>query len=150
MRLNDYLVESESVKSSLDARNESEITGTKQGELACTSARVVFVDGKNAIDISITAVNSIEYKESEPHGGLIILFIVLTIASASAIILGTAADIPFGIIVGIVLAVVAVASFAFAFVLKRSRLDIHTPNETYKFSSKGDLQTIAHAIRGHE
>lgn len=155
MHLDDYLVDGEKVVTGTSAYEDRDaISDDQKGNLACTTNRVVFVRKNNVIDISLNAVNSVEYNSpSYPTryaliGIAEIIFAALIYISPSFSNLLTQSDAQIGAMVMITL---GVATMALGLLFRRGILKLHTPNKTYEFAASNDsLQDIVHALRGYE
>lgn len=154
MQLHDYLVENESVIVEVPAFNSLDaISSSEEGRLACTPHRVVYVLGNDVTDISFNGVNSIEYTgQSYPkrylHWG-----IGESLVGLSLLVLGTLLTEFSTPVIGFggLLLLIGIITLIMGLFLRRSILRVHTPNRSYKFTSKNsNLDEIGHTIRGYE
>lgn len=148
MDIDDYLVESERIVTGAKAKKGmSAGTESGRGKLACTTNRVVYVEGKDVVDISLNAVNSVEYEA--PTYPVKILY--LGVALACTGFLGIV--VPFESATGVGVSLIGIGAFTLMFGLyyRSSTLRLHTPNKSYEFSTQDDsIQDVAHALRGYE
>jgi hypothetical protein len=148
MELKDYVFDKETIHQKAEVyQGEESITG--KGTLACTSKRVVFVSGKDATDISIKNVTAMEYSAKRfPQSylytalGFLALAIVLVIAEEAI------PAVPSG--AGVGAAVISLVLIVSGLFLRRASLRVHTPGKTFNFTSRDDLDKMAHMVRAQE
>ncbi|WP_224447009.1 hypothetical protein [Haloprofundus salilacus] len=160
MELNDYLVKNESATASVTAFDSVDaISDSKEGTLACTPHRVVYVRGKDVTDISLNGVNSIEYTSPSYPKRYLMMGIGIAAGSLLLIVLGAIfGEIPDAGVFSALFFVLGIPGFiygivvlGYGFLLRRAVLRVHTPNKSYEFSSKDtNLDQIGHTIRGYE
>jgi hypothetical protein len=148
MNLTQYLVDGEKVVAGTSAYDDKDaMSEGKKGEIACTTNRVVFVRKNNVIDISLNAVNSVEYNApSYPIryaywgiGEICLSFLV-------ALIPHEVSNVG-----AIMLFVAGMATMLAGLLFRRGVLKLHTPNKTYEFATNNSsLEQIVHALRGYE
>ncbi|WP_323190887.1 hypothetical protein [Halostella sp. PRR32] len=152
MDLDNYTKDTEDIVVESSAyEGKDAISNDKKGTLACTTNRLVFTRDKKVVDISLNAINSVEYKlpsypEEYLNYGLIELLIGLILYSLSD-------RIPMGIgeELGLFVIVIAGITFILGLLFRRRVLYLHTPNKTYSFATKdASIEQIAHAVRGYE
>lgn len=145
MRIQNYINEGERVRAQVTIHDDpyALFTSGKAGTLACTDNRVVYVEGKDVVDVSINRVDSFRYRapvmpKAYLYSGIILLvFAVLGRSSFEAY-----STLAF--VVGPVL-------FATGYWLRTSTLTVNTPSESYEFQSRDDsLEDIAHSLRDRE
>lgn len=149
MRLEDYIYEKEMVHAQAEVYNGKDaVSDSEKGTLACTSQRIVYVSGKDVTDISINAVDAMEYSQKRfPQmyaiGGSLFLLLALV-----GFVVSETSQLP--MLIAIILGSIGGCTLVLGFVLRRASLQIHTPGQSFTFSSGHDLSEIAHMIRGHE
>lgn len=145
MNVQDYLNNREQIVEEATIQDDpyALFTSGGAGTLVCTNNRLVYVEGKDVIDLSINRVDSFEYRAPEMPktylyagiGGL---------ALAAVFLLSEPVYFPLTAVVGIVLLLVA-------YWLRTSTLKIHTSSGQHEFQSRNDdLMNIAHALRDRE
>lgn len=152
MELNDYVAEEEEVlEEAAVYQGTNAVSGDYKGTLACTPRRAVFVSESEATDISLQAVNSIEYRlPGVPWKHIAIAAGILILGVVAA---GIAQFLEAGGVVPVVLgvpALIAVGVLVAGVLLRRHQLRIHTPGKSFTFEAKGELQALAQAIRAQE
>jgi len=143
MDVHDYVSKDERVLAEVDIHDDpyALFFSGVDGTLVCTEQRIVYVSGKEVIDVSINRVDSFQYEaptmpKAYLYSGIgALLFAILDIYP----------DLnPFCYVIAPVL-------IATAYWLRTSTLSLHTPSETFKFQSRDDdLVEIAHALRERE
>lgn len=152
MELNNYVAEDEEVlEEAVVYQGTNAISSEYKGTLACTPRRAVFVSESEATDISLQAVNSIEYHlPGVPWKHIAIAAGVLILGVIAA---GIAQFLEAGGLVPVVLGVptlMAVGVLVAGVLLRRHQLRIHTPGKSFTFEAKEELEAIAQAIRAQE
>lgn len=154
MKLNEYLVENETITSEVMAYESREGTGdSAKGKLVCTPFRVVYINGKDVTDISLQGVNSIEYSEKGYPTEYFVWGILFAFVSAFFFAAGPIGPVTEGMLfaIGIVSLLGGIGLLIYGAILKRSQLKIHTPNKTYSFyATEEGLAEIGHTVRGYE
>jgi len=149
MELKDYLFDKETIHESADVTRGDQSSGGK-GKLACTSKRVVWVKNGEVVDISIDSVDALEYSAARYPKiwgitgsalvGLAVLSILFFLATdTGAALLFTI----YGGVAGLIL-------IGIGYALRKTTLLVHTPKETFSFTSGSDLDNMAHMIRAQE
>lgn len=155
MNLDAYLVDGESVEVQAEAYDDKNAVGSEsRGTLACTRDRLVYVNGKDVIDVSLRSVNAIQYRSpSFPTRYMIWGAIGLVGALLAWTVFPEFVDeepIRFALTFGGVFGGV-VSLFVGLLLMRRHELEVHTPAQSFDFSSSdAELGQIAHAVRGHE
>ena len=145
MRIQNYINEGERVRAEVTIHDDphSLFYSGKAGTLACTDNRVVHVDGKDVVDISINRVDSFRYRApSMPKAYLYsgIIFLVFAVLGRSSF----PGYSTLAFLIGPVL-------LATGYWLRTSTLTLNTPSESYEFISRDNsLEEIAHTLRDRE
>jgi hypothetical protein len=147
MELGGYLRDGESPVRSAEAYNGHEDTS---GRLALTEDRLVFVKGKNALDISLDAIDAIEYEEPNIPASYIVVSVVLAVGGYSASeLISTLNDFP--IEGGLILTLGLIAGLivgGLGLFYRRARLQVYTPSGEFEFTARGSaLQRFPSALR---
>jgi hypothetical protein len=152
MNTEDYIKNSEKVVAKSSAYDGKEaLSNEKKGTIACTTNRLVFIRKKKAIDVSLSAVNSVEYKlPSYPEENLNYGVIGLAIGMIFHLFSN---EMPLGIgeEIGLLAIGASILIFLIGFLFRRRVLQLHTPNKTYTFATKdSSVEQVVHAVRGYE
>lgn len=147
MDLSGYLGESESPIQTIEAYNGYEDTS---GQLALTKSRLVFIKGKNAVDISLDAVDAIEFKEPSIPLTHIAVAIALAVGGVFASEVTSKLDeFPIGqeiLVIGGIAGGLLVGGLGLFY--RRAHLHIYTPSGDFKFTSRDStLQKFPSAVR---
>lgn len=152
MELDEYVSDDEEVlEQAAVYQGTNALSDDYRGTLACTPRRAVFVSGGEVTDISLRAVNAIEYRVPGipwKHIGIAaVLLIVGLLAALVAQFVEASGVVPFAVGIPAVIAVVIIAVGVY---LRRYQVRIHTPGEAFTFEAKVELDDIAQAIRAQE
>jgi len=152
MNIEDYIKNSEKVVTKSSAYDGKEaLSNEKKGTIACTTNRLVFTRNKKVIDISLSEVNSVEYRlPTYPEEYLNYGVIGLAIGVILYLFSG---EIPVGIgeEIGMLAIGASILIFMIGILFRRRVLQLHTPNKTYTFATKdSSIEQIVHAVRGYE
>jgi len=148
MQINDYLIDGEKVVAGTSAYDDKDaLSDGKKGRIACTTNRVVFVRKNNVVDISLNAVNSVEYiAPSYP-----MRYLLWGVGEICLSILVSLLPFDFSNIGFLMLFFAGMATIGAGFLFRRGVLKVHTPNKTYEFATNNSsLENIVHALRGYE
>lgn len=122
----------------------------KEGELACTDTRLLFITNKSALDVQLSSIDEIKYSKKPIEWGKIIATIILLIfGGISLVVVSEVEKIPnsIGAFIALGGVIMAVALLIEAFLAMKDTLIIRTNQNAHKFTS-GDLENFPHAIRG--
>jgi hypothetical protein len=148
MELEEYLRDGESRVCSAEAYKDLADTA---GRLTLTKDdRLVFVKGKNAIDVAVDSIDTIEYKEAHfprevlgVSGGFALLGVLAWVALEFMVDLPISSMEPLLLGVGAGAAMLVVGMF-----YRRAQLIIHTQSGEYRFTARGSaLRPFPNAIR---
>lgn len=145
MHVQNYLKDGEQVRVRVAVHDDpyALFTSGKAGTLACTDNRVVCVEGKDVVDVSINRVDSFGYQApTMPRAYLYSGILALLFAIVGRGVYPEYSTLAF--VIGPVLLLTG-------YWLRTSVLTLHTPSETYEFKSRDNsLEEIAHALRDRE
>lgn len=145
MDVQEYLKNSEQIIEEATVRNDpyALFTSGGAGTLVCTENRLVYVEGKDVVDLSIHNVDSFEYRAPEMPRTYLYAGIG-ALAVAAIFLLSESVYFPLTAVIGGVLLLVA-------YWLRTSTLVVHTSSSRHEFQSRDDdLMNIAHALRDRE
>lgn len=156
--VDEYLVPKESTQVAVDADNrDSALSNYDIGQLVVTDHRLAFVgNGGSVVDVSLAHVAAVEMDPpSLPTdwlaGGVVALVTGLVLLALQGPIQSNTGLGVVALVGGVMFIVGGVALFVWAILNRRGRLVVHTPAESYRFtSSEDELENVVHAVRGQE
>ncbi len=152
MDINEYLVENEKVVTETSVFNGREaIAENKKGNIACTTNRLIFAGGNEVIDISLSEVNSVQYKLPSYPDNFASAGVAGLVIGASSYFLHQLLNIEIAEIIAMISVSIGLIILLLGLLFRRRVLHIHTPNISYTFSGKDEsLEQIIHAVRAYE
>jgi hypothetical protein len=149
MNVENYVQAGEKVYCSTKTSEGDPDIGSK-GTLACTDHRLIFLERRSVVDLSLRSIDEMEFHEryiSWPHVALALLFTILGVAfwTFAPDFLPIPDELALiGLFGGVIF---AIASLVDVYRLWKPTLIVSTTLETRKFHG-GQLEDFPHAIRG--
>lgn len=155
MSLKSYLFNNEQKYADVRAtERKGPFSDYTEGTLAVSSNRLVFIGDDGSIkDFSLDSVDAFEFEPPQtPWESIIASFISIFLGLAFFAFQETFSELLSESTisgVGMILIILGILIVAWGYLMRRSVLSIHTPSESFRFTSAdSDLTPIIHAVRG--